>query len=191
MNDKDNQQNIKEIKQNKKYNSYNIALLGLFSAFAIILGYVEFLIPINIPIYGFKLGFSNIATLLALYIFGFRYAMIISIIRIVIINLLFGTFFSLAFSLSGGIVSLIAMFIVYRFFKGTMMFVSSIGGLIHNVVQLFVAALLLGSKDILYLISILVVIGILTGLFVGFVSSIINKRIAKYIKSLKKVGQFR
>ena len=105
--------------------------------------------------------------MLVLYLFDVKWAGIVLMIRISVINLLFGTIFSFAFSLCGGIISLLGMWFVYRFFKGSMTFSSAIGGFLHNITQLIVASFLLGTDKILYLVGILSIVGIVTGVLVG------------------------
>lgn len=156
-------------------------IISLFTAFSVILGYIEFLIPFNIGIYGFKLGLANIATVTALYLFGLKGAIIISFLRILIVNMLFGTLFSLIFSMAAGISSLIIMWLLHRFFKANIIFNSSIGGMVHNIVQLLVAFILLEAPQILYMIPILVILGLITGIIVGIVSMVIFNRIKHYV----------
>ena len=168
-------------------------IISLFTAFSVILGYIEFLIPFNIGIYGFKLGLANIATVIALYLFGLKGAIIISFLRILIVNMLFGTLFSLIFSMAAGISSLIIMWLLHRFFKAELklyrhkvfkaniIFNSSIGGMGHNIVQLLVAFILLEAPQILYMIPILVILGLITGIIVGIVSMVIFNRIKHYV----------
>ena len=71
-----------------------ITFLGLFTAVALVLSFLETLIPNMVPIPGFKLGLANFAVLLALYLFGFKEAVIVDVCRIILAALLFGNFFS-------------------------------------------------------------------------------------------------
>lgn len=157
-------------------------VLSLFTAFSIILGYVEYLIPFNFGIYGFKIGLSNIASVLILYMFEVKSSFIVLIIRIFVINTLFGTAFSLIFSLIAGIFSLFVMWFLHKIFKGDIIFVSAIGGIIHNMVQVIVASFLIAQTAILYLIPFLVVLGLVTGIIVGILSKIIYNRTNIFIR---------
>ena len=85
------------------------AYLGLFSAIAIIFGYVESLLPIFIGIPGIKLGLANLAILFLLERYSFREAAMVSVIRILVIGFLFGNMFSIIYSLSGAALSLACM----------------------------------------------------------------------------------
>lgn len=167
--------------KNRPINYKRFVMISLFTSFAIILGYVEFLIPVNIGIYGFKLGLSNIATVIVLCSMGFIPALFVLVVRIVTVNLLFGSIFSLIFSLAAGLCSLLVMWILKKVFKCHPIFFSGIGGVTHNIVQLIVASVLLGSTAIMYLFPPLLVLGVITGVLVGYIAKLVLNRIEKYI----------
>ena len=75
------------------------AVLGMYLAFAMILSYIEVLIPLPIPIPGIKLGLANLAIILILYLYGFKEALLINVVRIILMGLLFTNGLSLAFQL--------------------------------------------------------------------------------------------
>ena len=60
------------------------AVLGMYLAFAMILSYIEVLIPLPIPIPGIKLGLANLAIILILYLYGFKEALLINVVRIIL-----------------------------------------------------------------------------------------------------------
>lgn len=67
------------------------AFYGMFLALALVAGYIEQLIPINLGIPGVKLGLANIITMLLLYIVGVPAACLISVLRILLSGFLFGS----------------------------------------------------------------------------------------------------
>ena len=81
-----------------------ITYLSLLIAIAIILGYLETFIPINFGIPGAKLGLANLIGLIALYRFGFRDALIITLLRVFIIASVFTNYYMFLYSLSGALV---------------------------------------------------------------------------------------
>ena len=81
------------------------AYMGLFLSLALICSYIESLIPFYFGIPGVKLGLTNIVVILALYQMGCKYALTISMLRIVLAGLLFGNLFSILYSLAGGLLS--------------------------------------------------------------------------------------
>ena len=84
---------------------YKIALCGVMTSLAMVVGYVEHLIPLPFGIYGIKLGLANLVTVIMLYALNARSAFIINIIRIFLSSILFGSFTSFWYSLIGGLLS--------------------------------------------------------------------------------------
>ena len=87
----------------------HIAYLGLLLTLALILSYVESLIPIFVSVPGVKLGLANLVVLICLYAYPSKYAFVISIMRVMLAGLLFGSMFSILYSLAGAFFSLIVM----------------------------------------------------------------------------------
>ncbi len=146
------------------------AYMGLFVALALICSYVEALIPIPIGIPGVKLGLANLVTVMALYLFGTREALCISVLRILLSGFLFGNAFSILYSLAGGFFSFLAMWLCKRTNLLHVISVSITGGLAHNIAQLAVAAVIVSNYKILYYIPVLLAAGVLTGLVIGILS---------------------
>ena len=103
-----------EQKRNKPFNVKRLAFLAILLALALILGYVEVLIPFSFGIPGIKLGLPNALVLLALYLLGGRDAFCLSITRIALSALLFGSVFSFLYSLAGGMFSLLVMLLLKK-----------------------------------------------------------------------------
>ena len=100
---------------NKKDNRIRkTAFMGLFLALAMICSYIETLIPFSVGIPGIKLGLANIAVVLMLYSVGTKEALLVSLLRIVLVGILFGNAFSILYSLSGGILSFLVMFLMKK-----------------------------------------------------------------------------
>ncbi len=150
----------------------NTALYGVLTALAIILSYVEMLIPILVPIVGFKLGFSNIISVFLLYKKGIKPAFFVLLLRIIIINILFGSVSSFIFSICGGLASLLVMALLKGFNKFSSVGVSSAGGVVHNVVQILVATVYLTSKAVLAYLPVLIIVGVISGILIGIVSNL-------------------
>ena len=86
-----------------------VAAYGILVALAIALSYLENLIPWTVAAPGVKLGLANTVTIFALYRLSFRDACAISLLRVLLVGILFGNAFSLAFSAAGAIISLAVM----------------------------------------------------------------------------------
>ncbi|WWR14494.1 Gx transporter family protein [Lachnospiraceae bacterium JLR.KK008] len=159
--------------------SEKTAALGVLLAFALILGYVETLIPFSFGVPGMKLGLANLAVVLTLYLSGVKEAFWIDILRIVLSGFLFGSMYSLLYSLAGGMLSFAAM----AFAKKTGGFgvcgVSMAGGVFHNIGQLAVAAFVVETKGIFYYLPPLLVSGTVTGMLTGIISGQTLRRIRR------------
>lgn len=162
-----------------------VAIIGMLSCMAIIVSYIEFLFPINIGIPGIKLGLANIVIIIALYNYKLYWSFLINIIRIFIIGMLFGNLFSIIFSLTGGIISMLIMYFAKKIKSLTIVGVSILGGVFHNISQLVIAGLIMNLPEIIYYIPVLVISGAITGTIIGVLGNIINGRIFKNIRYTK------
>lgn len=156
--------------------SKNIAKYGLFTALAIVFGYVEFLIPVSLAVPGTKLGIANIVVLFSLYFLGVQGAALVSLVRIVVSGLLFGGVFSMLYSLAGGILSFAVMTMLYKNRHISPIGTSIAGGVCHNIGQLCVAVAVASTPSIFSLFPYLVAIGAVTGAVNGVLTNIILRR---------------
>ena len=153
------------------------ALLGVLTGVALVLSYLEAIIP---PIYaavpGIKVGLPNIVIILILYKFGVKEAAAVSFLRVFIVALLFGNAMTLAYSIAGAFLSLAVMTFFKKVDKFSAVGVSIIGGVAHNLGQILVAVVLLSSTLIGYYMIILTITGTLAGVAVGIAGSLLIKR---------------
>lgn len=159
------------------------AYLGLLCAAAIILGYVESLFPVFVGVPGMKIGLPNLAVVMVLYLYSWKEAMAVSFVRILVIGFLFGNAFSIAFSLAGGMLSLLCMEAVRRFLKLSCTGVSMIGGVTHNLGQILVAMVVVENVRVGYYFSILAITGLVTGILIGILAAELVKRIRRAVGS--------
>ena len=149
--------------------SSKIAQMGLMIALAFVLSYLESLLPIQIGIPGAKLGLANIVVLIAIVQFGEKEALFLTVARAVLSGLTFGSLYSMAYSLSGGVLSTILMSFMHKVKKFSIIGISVVGGVTHNMGQLVIAMLVLKSLDLKYYSGFLILCGILTGVLTGLV----------------------
>ena len=159
----------------------HIAYLGLLLTLALILSYVESLIPIFVSVPGVKLGLANLVVLICLYAYPSKYAFLISGMRVILAGLLFGSMFSILYSLSGAFFSLMIMLLAKKVFKLGILGVSVLGGVFHNIGQLIVAILVVSNYRISYLLPYLFLSGVLTGAIIGFVANSIVPYLKKHL----------
>lgn len=155
--------------------------LSSLIAVAMILSYVESLIPAFVAVPGVKMGLSNIATVFALYTLGWHYAICVSVVRVLLSALLFGNFVGLIYSLAGAALALIVMIFLKRLDSFSSIGVSVAGGVCHNAGQIIAACIIMKTAGIsLYLIP-LVISGTVSGILIGVVSGMLVERVKKYI----------
>lgn len=144
-----------------------VAYYGIFSALAILMGYVERLIPISIAVPGIKLGLANVVILIVIYFMGNKEGLWISFVRIIMSGLLFSGFAGFLYSLAGALLSYIIMVLLKKFDSISIMGVSVAGGIAHNIGQIIVACLVVQNWKLIYYLPILLISGIATGILVG------------------------
>lgn len=155
--------------------------LASLIAIAMILSYVEHLVPAFVAVPGVKMGLSNIATVFALYTLGWPFAICVSVVRVFLSGLLFGNLFSLIYSLSGAVLALAVMILLKRIDKFSTVGVSVAGGVMHNVGQIIAACIVMNSAAISLYVIPLIISGTLAGIVIGLLSGILIERIKKYL----------
>ena len=154
------------------------AYLGLLTALAVIMGYVEYLIPFRFPVPGVRLGLANVVIVPVLYWFGLPAAFAVSLIRILISGMLFGNAFGMLYSLMGTLLSLPAMEALRKRGRFSVIGVSSAGGAMHNVGQIIAAAAVTESTAVLRYLPVLLIAGDITGCLIGMISLMLIIRIS-------------
>ncbi len=154
-----------------------IAYFGVFTALALIFSYVETLIPVSFGIQGVKLGLANLIIVIALYKMRLKEVYLLSVTRILLSGFLFGNYFSILYSLAGGLLSLTVMAILKKREGYTVIGISAAGGVFHNVGQLLVAMAVVESLAISGYLPVLLIAGLLTGLLIGILAGQMLKRL--------------
>lgn len=168
-----------ENKSHTPYKSNNriVALTGVFIALALVLSYLESLIPVFAAVPGIKLGIANIVTMLAMYKLGVKPAIVISVGRIVLSGILFGNLYVIIYSLAGGVLSICVMIILKKIKLFSVVGVSVAGAVAHNAGQIIVAVFLMENVNILYYLPVLIISGVIAGTMVGVLTVYIIKNI--------------
>lgn len=158
-----------------------ITLTAMLVAVAMVLSYVETLIPIFTAVPGMKIGLTNIVVLVALFYMDAAYAFGINMVRIVLVAFTFGNMFALMYSLAGGLLSFAVMVVLKKTGKFSYVGISVAGAAAHNIGQIIVAIFVLGTAQIAYYLPILLVTGVISGCLVGIVCGEVIKRLPKDI----------
>ena len=154
-----------------------VAYFGVFTALALIFSYVETLIPVNLGIPGVKLGLANLIIVVALYKMRLSEAYLLSVVRVLLAGFIFGNYFSIIYSLAGGLLSLTVMALLKKWGGFSLQGISIAGGVFHNIGQLIVAAVVVETFSVTYYFPVLLVAGMLTGLVIGIVAEMMLKRL--------------
>ena len=149
----------------------------MLSAAALIVSYVEAIIPFSLGLPGIKIGLANIVIVFTLYRFGGKYALAVNVVRIVLAGLLFGSPFSTLYSLAGGLISLCAMLPVKKAGIFSVTGTSMAGGVFHNLGQLLAAACVVQTVQIAVYLPVLILSGVAAGIVNGIAAQLCLDRI--------------
>ena len=155
-----------------------VAYFGVFTALALIFSYVETLIPVNFGIPGVKLGLANLIIVVALYKMRLSEAYLLSVVRVLLAGFIFGNYFSIIYSLAGGLLSLTVMALLKKWGGFSLQGISIAGGVCHNIGQLVVAMIVVETFAMSYYMPVLLVAGLITGFLIGVVADQVLRRIS-------------
>ncbi len=173
MNSRTNTENA----QTGKTNIKRIAFCGMFTAVAIIMGYIESFIVIPGLLPGMKLGLANCVILFVLIRYGVASAVLVSLVRIIVVNSLFGNMTAAVFSLAGAALSIFVMSALKKSGRFSAVGMSLAGGVAHNLGQVLVAMVIFENVGMFYYFPILIVSGVAAGVFVGIVAGLVYKKV--------------
>lgn len=154
-----------------------VAYFGVFTALALIFSYVETLIPIQFGIPGVKLGLANLVIVAVLYKATLKEAYLLTVVRVLLAGFIFGSYFSIIYSLAGALLSLSVMALLKRAGGFSVIGVSIAGGVFHNIGQLLIAMAVVETFQVVYYIPALLVAGLLTGCVIGILTREMLKRL--------------
>lgn len=156
--------------------SKKVAFLGLSIGLAMILSFVESQIPALVAVPGIKVGLPNLVIVFMLYRIGFKEAVTVSLIRIVLVSILFGNLQTMTFSIAGAVLSLLGMFILKKLDWFSCITVSIVGGILHNVGQIIAACLWTQTAAIAYYLPVLLISGVVAGTLIGLISGLLVQK---------------
>lgn len=148
---------------------------------AILISLLELIIPVPIPLPGVKLGLGNIITIIAIVFLDLKDVLAIVVLRCIVVAVLSKGIMMMAFSLSGGMLSALIMWLLYKKLHNLFSIkgLSIVGAIVHNTAQVIVASLILREMIILYYLPILLVSSVVTGLITGSISDLTVNEIRK------------
>lgn len=148
-----------------------LARIALLSAIALVLSYVETMIPLPTALPGVKLGLANVAVVVALFRFDVRTAAAVACVKVLAAGFLFGSPVMLAYSLGGTMLAFASAALLAKVPGISVVVVSMASAIFHNVGQIAVACLMLGTPAILVSLPPLAVAACITGALTGAVAA--------------------
>lgn len=157
-----------------------VAFLGLSIALAMVLSFVESQIPAFVAIPGIKVGLPNLVMVFLLYKVGWKETVIVSIIRVVLVSMLFGNAQTMAFSIAGAVLSLAGMILLKKLKFFSCIAVSVVGGVLHNVGQIAMACLITQTAGVVTYLPVLLVSGTIAGVVIGLIGGMLVKKLDRF-----------
>ncbi|MCR5098877.1 MAG: Gx transporter family protein [Lachnospiraceae bacterium] len=158
-----------------------VATYGMLIALAMVLSFLESLLPAFVAIPGVKLGLTNLVVMVALFRMKPYDAVIINVIRILLVGFTFGNAFSIIYSLAGGLLSFAVMWVLFKSKRFSSPGVGAAGGVAHNIGQLLVAAVVLRTTGVVFYLPVLLISGLIAGVAIGVISGLVVKRLPEKI----------
>lgn len=165
----------------------NISNWGILLSLSLILGFLESLLPSFSAIPGIKIGLSNLAVLICLYLYGSISALALTITKALLSGIMFGSLGSIMYSLSGALISCIVMIALKKIKVIHIPVISGIGAVMHNVGQLVVAYFVIDSVGVFYYLPILTITGLFMGIVIGIICSLSLPTIKKIVNKGNKL----
>lgn len=159
----------------KSRGTRRLALAALLVTVMLMLGYVESLIPTGVP--GVKLGLSNSVLILAICWLGVPWAFGLMLVKVLLSAFLFSGVGAMLYALAGGVLSMLAMCLMYRAKGFSLVTVAIAGAVLHNVGQVAMAMLILRTEKLIYYMGVLILVGLATGFVTGTLAHILVRRI--------------
>ncbi|HHT24145.1 MAG TPA: Gx transporter family protein [Clostridiaceae bacterium] len=154
-----------------------ITFLAMLVAISMVLSYLESLLPQIYIVPGIKLGLANIPVMFAIFKLKPSDALLISGIRIFLLSILFRSFLSFIFSITGGLMSIAFMLLFKRMNTFSIMGISVIGGVTHNLGQILIAVFIVNTPGLLFYFPVLIITGTLAGIAIGLICNLLVNRI--------------
>lgn len=169
----------------RSYSAKKVALMGMLFALAMVFAFIESALPAlpALPV-GVKLGLSNIVTMYCLFCLGVKEAFVLACLKSGFVFLTRGATGAMM-SFGGGIfaIAIMALLLVPKRYRPSMLLISAAGAIFHNIGQLAVAAILLKSMRTFYYLPVMVLSGMGMGLLTGMTLRIVMPYVTKLSKS--------
>ena len=162
-------------------NNKKMITISLFLSMAIILSYMERMIPTPFLVAGAKLGLANIITITTLVLLDKKSSFLILVMRVTLVSLLFAGFSGFLYSMTGGLLSYFGMTAMLKlnFKEVSLVGVSVVGAVLHSLGQVLVAVLIFINANLLLYLPAVLLTSLITGIFIGLVANHLTERLIK------------
>lgn len=154
-----------------RFTTQNLSRLALLASASVVLGYIEGIICGLMPLPpGIKLGLANTVVLYSIYTVGVAGSVMLIILKVVLTGFMSGNLAAaFLYSMGGAVLSLIAMLLVKNLSRDSVSIVgvSVVGAVFHNVGQILVASLLLQTPGLMFYVFVLTISAVVTGTLTG------------------------
>jgi heptaprenyl diphosphate synthase len=179
---------MRELKYGKEKHTGEVVVIAFFVSLALVLSIIESCIPINVSIPGIRIGLANIITLVVIAVIGLKQAVTVVIIRTLLSSIYSGGPVVLVFSLAGGLMSAITMWLFYKYMSKvfSIIGISITGAVAHNIGQLAAAVLIMGEPAVISYFPVLMVAAVVAGSFTGICSKyLINVSKRRFFETMR------
>lgn len=143
------------------------ARVGVIAALALVLSYIETFIPLPVPVPGVKLGLANVAVLIALKVMDVKSVALVAFVKVLAAGFLFGNPVMMLYSAGGTVLAFVAMAALSRIRGLSVVLVAIVGAVLHNIGQIAVASVILGTPAVWVSMPLLVIAACATGALSG------------------------
>ena len=168
----------------EKKTARRVALYGILIALAMVMSFIESLIPIPFPVPGVKIGLANLVTIVGLYLVGIPGTVCVTVLRVVLIGFSFGNPYSMIYGLSGSFLSLFVMALAKRYHLFSHVGISILGGIFHNIGQMIFASVIVQTMGVFVYLPTLLLAGCIAGAVIGILGGIMTERLTNFTKNL-------
>ena len=151
--------------------------MALLTAIALTIFMIEAQIPALVPIPGVKLGLANIVTVFAVFTMGAKEGAMILAARIFLGAVFAGNFSTIFYSAAGGACAILVTIGLKRILTKNQLWVAgALGAVAHSMGQMAVAVAMTGTPGLLVYLPVMILCGVITGLFTGLCAQFLVKR---------------
>lgn len=164
-----------------------LTLLALLTAIALTIFMIEAQIPPIVPIPGIKLGLSNIVTVFAVFAIGWKEAALILFVRIFLGAVFSGNMSTIFYSAAGGVLAIFVTIGLKRLLQPRQIWVAGVfGAVAHAIGQMVAAVIISGTPSLAIYLPVMIVCGVVTGLFTGLSAQLLVNRGERLWKTIFK-----